>query len=61
ESSSSIALAMGSVHVHRKQRSLNAGDPTAAVDVAAADLDPVEDPADVDRYGTEASRMRHLE
>jgi hypothetical protein len=45
-------------HVFEKQRSMNAGDPTAAIDVDAADLDPVEDPADVERYGDEATRMR---
>ena len=45
-------------HVHRKQRSLNAGDPTAATEVEADDLQPVEDPADVERYGDEATRMR---
>jgi len=44
-------------HVHHKQRSLNAGDPTAAVDVDADDLQPVEDPDDVERYGDEAARM----
>ena len=43
--------------VHHKQRSLNAGDPTAAIDVDADDLDSVEDPADVERYGDEATRM----
>ncbi|WP_336035799.1 hypothetical protein [Halobacterium yunchengense] len=41
-----------------RQRSLNAGDPTAAVDADPADLEPVEDPADRKRYGQEASRMR---
>jgi hypothetical protein len=45
-------------HVFEKQRSMNAGDPTAAIDVSAGDLDPVEDPADVERYGEEATRMR---
>ncbi|CQH62407.1 uncharacterized protein HHUB_3748 [Halobacterium hubeiense] len=45
-------------HVLRKQRSLNAGDPTAAVDADADDLEPVEDAEDRQRYGQEASRMR---
>ncbi|MGB9964325.1 hypothetical protein [Halobacterium sp. CBA1126] len=44
--------------VLRKQRSMNAGDPTAAVDADVADLEPVEDPEDRERYGQEASRMR---
>lgn len=44
--------------VLRKQRSMNAGDPTAAVDVDVDDLDPVEDVEDRERYGQEASRMR---
>ncbi|MDH5018780.1 hypothetical protein [Halobacterium rubrum] len=44
-------------YVHHKQRSLNAGDPTAAIDVDADDLDPVEDAEDVERYGHEAARM----
>ena len=43
--------------VHHEQRSLNAGDPTAAIDVDATELDPVEDPEDVQRYGDEATRM----
>jgi len=45
-------------YVHHKQRSLNAGDPTAAIEVEADDLDAVDDPADVERYGEEATRMR---
>ncbi|MXR22448.1 hypothetical protein [Halobacterium bonnevillei] len=43
--------------VLRKQRSLNAGDPTAAVDVEPDSLDRVEDPEDRERYGQEATRM----
>jgi hypothetical protein len=44
--------------VHTKQRSMNAGDPTAAIDVDADELEAVEDPEDVQRYGDEATRMR---
>lgn len=45
-------------HVHHKQRSMNAGDPTAAIDVDTDELDAVDDPEDVRRYGDEATRMR---
>jgi len=45
-------------HVFEKQRSMNAGDPTAATDADRADLEPVEDPEDVERYRDEAQRMR---
>jgi len=44
--------------VLHKQRSLNAGDPTAAVDAEVDDLEAVEDGEDRERYGQEASRMR---
>ena len=44
--------------VLRKQRSMNAGDPTAAVDADADDLEPPEDDQERDRYADEATRMR---
>ncbi|MFB6071740.1 MAG: hypothetical protein ABEJ88_02105 [Halobacterium sp.] len=44
--------------VLHKQRSLNAGDPRAALDVDVDDLEPVDDPEDVQRYRDEIERMR---
>lgn len=44
--------------VFRKQRSMNAGDPTAATDADTADLEPVADDEDVHRYRDEVRRMR---
>ncbi|WP_232703300.1 hypothetical protein [Halobacterium wangiae] len=44
--------------VLRKQRSMNAGDPTAAVDVEVDDLEPPADDQERQRYAEEATRMR---
>lgn len=41
-----------------KQRSLNAGDPTAAIDVEPDRLEPVTDEDTRERYASEATRMR---
>jgi hypothetical protein len=44
--------------VLRKQRSMNAGDPTAAVEADVENLEAVEDAAERERYAHEADRMR---
>ena len=44
--------------VLRKQRSMNAGDPTAAVEADAETLEAVEDSQERQRYADEARRMR---